>query len=57
MWIKLFDFDIKYILGKKYLIANRLSRKPLIKSDYNDIEHEGDVDDFINMTLFLMRAV
>ena len=57
MWIKLFDFKVKYILGKKYSVVDGLSRKPATKSDYEDIEQEGEIDDWIDAALFPVRAI
>ena len=44
-WIRLFDFDIKYILGPKHTVVDGLSRKPEGPSDIQDMEEEEDVNE------------
>jgi hypothetical protein len=50
-WIRLFDFDIRYIPGTKYIAANGLSRRPKTQSDNDDEKYEVDIDDFIDAEL------
>ena len=48
MWIKLFDFSIKYVSERKYNAANDF----LWKSENSLLNEEADaVDDFINLQL------
>jgi hypothetical protein len=48
-WIRLFNFNIKYILGKKYIAANGLSRRlrMILEIKEEDSEKE-DIKDFID---------
>ena len=48
VWIKLFDFSIKYVSGKKHSVADSLSQrfKNLLLN-----EKMNAVDDFINLQL------
>ena len=34
--IRLFDFEVRYIKGKKHIIANKLSQCPYYKEDLKD---------------------
>jgi reverse transcriptase-like protein/integrase-like protein len=50
-WIRLFDFEVRHVKGKKHTAADGLSRKPRTISDDLD-EAEGiDVDEFIALQL------
>ena len=47
-WIKLFNFNVKYVFDKKHTIANDFSRR--FWNFLNDIDkiYEKNIDDFIN---------
>ena len=49
-WIRMFDFDVRHVPGKKHTAADSLSRKPWVPSDDLDTDPE-DLDDFIDATL------
>ncbi len=49
-WIRLFDFDVRHVVGKRHLVADGLSRRPWVPED--DEESESDVKDFIDVELF-----
>ena len=48
IWIKLFDFDVKYISDKKYIAVDDFSRRS--RDFLNDIDetYEKNIDDFID---------
>jgi len=48
-WIRLFDFNIKYVLGKKYIVANGLSRRlyMILEIEEEDSKEE-DIKDFVD---------
>ena len=47
-WIKLFDFNMKHVFDKKYIIVDDFSRR--FRNFLNDINetHEKNIDDFMN---------
>ena len=47
-WIRLFDFDVRHVLGKKYTAADELFRRPREFSNDIDEVHEKNIDDFID---------
>jgi hypothetical protein len=55
-WIRLFDFDVKHVSGKKYIAANGLSRRPrtILEMEEEDSEEE-DIEDFVDAQLFSLR--
>ena len=55
-WIQLFDFEVRYIPGRKHSAADGLSRKPLTAVDLAEAENEGDIDDFILAELSSLRV-
>ena len=46
-WIRLFDFEVRYVPGTKYIVVDDLSRRPRTKSDDIDEEYIEDIDNFI----------
>lgn len=50
-WIRLFDFDVKHISGKKNGAADGLSRRPATKEELRDQALEPEIDDFIDTFL------
>ncbi|RYP39740.1 hypothetical protein DL768_010696 [Monosporascus sp. mg162] len=54
-WIKMFDFEIRHIPGKKNLAADGLFRKLPGAFDALDDQWEGEVDDFIDVQLNVIR--
>ncbi len=47
VWIRLFNFEVRYIPGTKHIIVDGLSRRLRIKSDDINEEYTEDIDDFI----------
>ena len=43
----MFDFEVRYILGTKYIIVDSLFRYPRTKFDNINKEYAEDIDDFI----------
>jgi hypothetical protein len=48
-WIRLFDFDVKHVSGKKHIAADGLSRRPrtILEVEEDDSEEE-DIEDFVD---------
>ena len=53
-WIRLFDFDVRHVPGKKHLAADGLSRRPRTADD--DQDNEEDVEEFLDMRLDCVQA-
>ena len=47
-WIRLFDFDVRHVLGKRHIAADELFRKSREFSNDIDEVHEKNLDDFID---------
>ena len=47
-WIRLFNFDIRYILDKRHIAADEFSRKPCELSNDIDEVYEKNIDNFID---------
>jgi len=54
-WIRLFDFEVRHVSGKKNVVADGLSRKPPGPSDILE-EDEEDIEDFIDGELDFIRV-
>jgi hypothetical protein len=50
----LFDFEVRHILGIKYIITDSLSRRPRTVSDNINEIYEEDIDDFITAELNIL---
>ncbi len=48
-WIRLFDFEVRYIPDIKYITADDLSRRLRIKFDDIDEKYAEDINDFITI--------
>ena len=51
----MFDFTVKYVLGIKHTTADGLSRRPRTNQDTEEQALKGEIDDFINIELMLVR--
>ena len=51
-WIRLFDFEVKHVPGRKHTAADGLSRRPAAAHEVEDLE---DIDDFIAAELNSIR--
>jgi ribonuclease HI len=56
-WIRLFDFDVRHVPGRKHTAADGLSRRPRTFADKENKKLEQDIDDFINAELASLRIV
>lgn len=54
-WIRLFDFDVRHVAGKKNAVADGLSRRPLGPGEVED-QDEEDIEDFIDGELDVVRV-
>lgn len=54
-WIRLFDFDVRHVSGRKHTAADGLSRRPRTASDDIDEQLEVDIDDWIDGQLNCVR--
>ena len=47
-WIRLFNFDVRHVLGKRHTAADELSRRSRELSNDIDEVHEKNIDNFID---------
>jgi hypothetical protein len=50
-YIRLFDFEVRHVPGRKHTAADGLSRRPRTRSDDVDECYETDIEDFIDAEL------
>ena len=55
-WIRLFDFEVRHIPGKRHTAADGLSRRPPTDQDLAEAAEEPDIDDFILAELNSLRV-
>ena len=55
-WIRLFDFEVKHVAGRKHTAADGLSRRPHTEEEIRAEQQEQDIDDFIDAELNSLRA-
>ena len=55
-WIRLFDFNVRHIFGKRHTAANELFRRSCGFSNDIDEVHEKNIDDFIDGQFNCVRA-
>ena len=55
IWIRLFDFDVRHVFGKRHTAADKLSRKSCEFSNDIDEVHKKNIDDFIDDQFICMR--
>ena len=54
-WIRLFDFDVRHVKGKKHTAADGLSRRPHTQQEQEEIAREVDIDEWIEAELGSLR--
>jgi hypothetical protein len=47
-WIWLFDFNIKHVLGRKYIVANNLLCRLYMILEVEEEEEEENIKDFMD---------
>ena len=55
-WIRLFDFEVRHVSGKKHTAADGLSRRPATEDELREQELEEDIDDFVDARLDCVRV-
>ena len=50
-YIRLFDFEVRHVPGRRHTAADGLSRRPRTESDDIDELYETDIEDFIDVEL------
>jgi hypothetical protein len=50
-YIRLFDFEVRHVPGRKHTAADGLSRRPRTESDNVDEQYKTDIEDFIDAEL------
>jgi hypothetical protein len=55
-WIRLFDFEVKHIEGKKNVVADALSRRRPTEAEVEEAENEEDIDEWVTARLFTARV-
>ena len=55
-WIQLFDFEVRYIPGRKHTAADGLSQRPPTAADTAEAKAKKDIDDFILAELNSLRV-
>ena len=43
----MFEFEVWYVFGRKYIAVDGLSQRPSTVADIDETEFEKDIDDFI----------
>ena len=56
VWIRLFDFDVRHVSDKRYLIADGLSRRPWCPDD-DVVSEVEDIEEFLNNQLFCFGVI
>jgi hypothetical protein len=54
VWIRLFNFEVRHVLGIKYIIIDSLSRRPRTVSDNINEMYEEDINNFITVELNIL---
>lgn len=55
-WMRLFDFEVRHVPGKKHTAADGLSRRPRTESDDIDDTREVNIDEWIDGQLNLVTV-
>ncbi len=56
VWIRLFDFEIRYVLDIKHIAANDLFKKSSSFNDLKKVAEEKNIDDWVNIQLDCVRV-
>ncbi|KAJ5110888.1 hypothetical protein N7532_001423 [Penicillium argentinense] len=56
-WIRLFDFDVHHVPGRKHGAADALSRRPYSAEEIAEQKNEEDVDEFILAEISTLRVM
>ena len=56
IWIRLFEFDVRHVFGKRHTATDELFRRSRESSNNIDKVYEKNIDDFINDQLNCVRV-
>lgn len=56
-WIRLFDFEVKHVPGKKDTAADGLSRRVATDQEMEEEAEEEDIDDLLEFQSFKVQLI